>query len=74
MNKGLGKATGDYVWFINAGDTLCTSDTVQSVVSLLQKKRTLPDIIYGETNIIDENGNCLGMRRLKTPKKLTWKS
>lgn len=74
MNKGLGKATGDYVWFINAGDTLCTSDTVQSVVSLLQKKRTLPDIIYGETNIIDESGNYLGTRRLKTPKKLTWKS
>ena len=30
MNKGLQKATGDYVWFINAGDTLCSSDTVQS--------------------------------------------
>ena len=31
MNKGLQKATGDYVWFINAGDSLCSSDTVQSV-------------------------------------------
>lgn len=30
MNKGLQKATGDYVWFINAGDSLCSSDTVQS--------------------------------------------
>ena len=39
MNKGLQKATGDYVWFINAGDTLCSSDTVQSVVSKLQKRR-----------------------------------
>ena len=48
MNKGLEKATGDYVWFINAGDSLYTSDTVQSVASLAQKKRTLPDIIYGE--------------------------
>ena len=38
MNKGLQKATGDYVWFINAGDTLCSSDTVQSVVSKLQRK------------------------------------
>ena len=50
MNKGLQKATGDYVWFINAGDTLCSSDTVQSVVSKLQKRKALPDIIYGETN------------------------
>ena len=49
MNKGLQKATGDYVWFINAGDTLCSSDTVQSVVSRLQKRKALPDIIYGET-------------------------
>lgn len=74
MNKGLLKATGDYVWFINAGDTLCNSDIVQHVVSLISKKSVLPDIIYGETNIIDENGNSLGMRRLKAPKKLTWKS
>lgn len=48
MNKGLQKATGDYVWFINAGDTLCSSDTVQSVVSRLQKRKALPDIIYGD--------------------------
>ena len=40
MNKGLQKATGDYVWFINAGDSLCSSDTVQSVVSRLQKRKT----------------------------------
>lgn len=74
MNKGLEKASGDYVWFINAGDSLYTSDTVQSVASLVQKKKTLPDIIYGETNIIDEDGQSLGRRRLKAPKKLTWKS
>lgn len=49
MNKGLQKATGDYVWFINAGDTLCSSDTVQSVVSKLQKRKALPDIhLWGD--------------------------
>ncbi len=74
MNKGLQKATGDYVWFINAGDSLYTSDTVQRVASLIQKKKVLPDIIYGETSIIDENGNSLGRRRLKAPDKLSWKS
>ena len=63
MNKGLQKATGDYVWFINAGDTLCSSDTVQSVVSRLQKRKALPDIIYGETNIVDEERRSLGLRR-----------
>ena len=74
MNKGLQKATGDYVWFINAGDSLCSSDTVQSVVSRLQKRKTLPDIIYGETNIVDEERRSLGLRRLRAPRKLSWKS
>lgn len=74
MNKGLQKATGDYVWFINAGDSLHTSDIVQRVATLVQKKKALPDIIYGETTIIDEEGRSLGLRRLKAPKKLTWKS
>lgn len=74
MNKGLQKATGDYVWFVNAGDSLYTSDTVQGVASLIQKKKVLPDIIYGETILIDEEGKSLGRRRLKAPDKLTWKS
>ena len=68
------KATGDYVWFIHAGDTLCSSDTVQSVVSKLQKRKALPDIIYGETNIVDEERRSLGLRRLRAPRKLSWKS
>ena len=29
MNKGLKRATGDYVCFLNAGDTLYTADTVR---------------------------------------------
>ena len=74
MNKWLQNATGDYVWFINAGDTLCSSDTVQSIVSKLQKRKVLPDIIYGETNIVDEERRSLGLRRLRAPRKLSWKS
>jgi len=32
MNKGLQRATGDYVVFLNAGDTLHAADTIQTVV------------------------------------------
>lgn len=74
MNKGLQRATGDYVWFINAGDFLCTADTVQRVASLIQKRKAFPDVVYGETNIVDEEGRSLGLRRLKAPRKLSWKS
>jgi glycosyltransferase involved in cell wall biosynthesis len=74
MNKGLARANGDYVWFINAGDFFYSSNTVQQIASLLQKKNAHPDIIYGETAIVDMAGNSLGLRRLKSPKKLSWKS
>jgi hypothetical protein len=34
----------------------------------------MPDIIYGESEISDAQGNSLGIRRLKAPEKLAWKS
>lgn len=78
MNKGLQLATGDYICFLNAGDTFYGSDTLASMVSSLNAMRlpttTLPDILYGETAIVDEKGDFLSMRRLKAPKKLSWKS
>lgn len=74
MNKGLQRATGDYVWFLNAGDTLYTADTLQNIVSSLKKSVSLPDIIYGDTMIVDMQGHPVGLRRLRPPKRLTWKS
>ncbi len=74
MNKGLNHATGDYVWFINAGDTLHTLDTVRQIVERITKKKNLPDIVYGETMIVDQQRVELGLRRLRAPKRLSWKS
>src|SRR5690606_9150228 len=50
MNKGLAKATGDYVLFLNSGDELFDSKTLQHVVSAGRGA----DITYGETKLIDE--------------------
>jgi glycosyltransferase involved in cell wall biosynthesis len=74
MNKGLQKAAGDYVWFINAGDTLYSAETVGQIATCLQKETALPDIICGETLLLNEEGHTLGLRRLKTPTNLSWKS
>jgi Glycosyltransferases involved in cell wall biogenesis len=74
MNKGLRKATGDYILFLNAGDTFHTNDTLQQIVGKISKRKALPDIIYGETEIVSAEGLSLGQRRLKTPSRLTWKS
>jgi hypothetical protein len=71
MNKGLKLAGGDYVWFLNAGDQIYAKDTVEQMVEHLEES---PDIIYGGTMIIDEEQNEVGDRRLRPPKKLSWKS
>ena len=73
MNKGLALATGDYLCFLNAGDSFHEDDTLQQVVHSLQG-RELPDVIYGETALVDAKGHFLRMRRLATPEVLTWKS
>lgn len=74
MNKGIAKATGDYICFLNAGDELHEDDTLQLMVHSLAAFTELPDVIYGETAIVDEEGHFLRMRRLSAPETLTWKS
>jgi len=72
MNKGLLAATGDYVLFLNSGDRLYHNEIFQQLFD--SKAETLPDVIYGETMIVAEDGAEIGLRRLKAPEQLTWKS
>ena len=74
MNKGIRLATGDYVCFLNAGDELHEDDTLQLIVHSLTGLTELPDVIYGRTAIVDEEGHFLRMRRLEPPENLTWRS
>lgn len=71
MNKGMEASTGDYIWFLNSGDQVFGSDTVERMVEGIEG---FPDIIYGGTMIIDEAQNEVGDRRLRPPVQLTWKS
>jgi len=70
MNKGLAAATGDYVVFMNSGDEFYDAETVAAVFAAGDDA----DIYYGETEMIDANGQSLGQRRHKAPKQFTWRS
>lgn len=54
MNKGIKLAKGEYLNFMNGGDCFASSDVVEK----FYKCPALgADVIYGNVNIIDENGN-----------------
>lgn len=69
MNKGLANATGDYVIFMNSGDEFFEPTTVHEVFA------TSPDadIYYGETEMINDEGQSLGQRRHKAPEQFSWR-
>ena len=65
MNKGLNRASGEYVLFINSGDTIMNEDTVASVFDKINEA----DVFYGETILSDSN-SMLGTRSELTSRKL----
>ena len=71
MNKGLQKATGDFVLFLNAGDTLPATDTLELV---MDKAGDGVGVLYGHTDVVDGEGNFLYHRRLQPPERLSWRS
>ena len=72
MNKGLRSLDGDYVCFLNAGDFLPASDTVSRIAAAVAE--SAPAVLYGDTDIVDDEGHFLHHRRLAPPENLTWKS
>lgn len=70
MNKGIKLASGEYLMFLNAGDTLYDTHTLSEVF----RGCSGADVIYGETLIRDAiSGRDLGRRRLKAPEHLTYR-
>lgn len=89
MNKALGLATGHYVLFLNAGDKFHSPSTLSDIATQLRSayvaeneedsKRpipisNLPAVVYGHTDLVDDEGRFLRHRRLEPPEVLTWKS
>lgn len=74
MNKALREATGDYILFLNSGDTLHAPDTLSRIASAAVAGSTPPAVVYGDTDLYDRDGRFVRHRRLAPPPRLTWRS
>lgn len=80
MNKGLRLATGDYVCFLNAGDFFPDASTLHLIYdnarlgSFGNDADMLPAVLYGDTDLVDGDGQFVARRRLAPPERLTWRS
>ncbi|GAB3023707.1 glycosyltransferase family 2 protein [Spirosoma pulveris] len=75
MNKGQQRATGDYVWFMNAGDELYDAETLPKLLTVI--KTTKADVYYSDALFVEEDGKPVGLRSRITPHTLphtlTWR-
>lgn len=73
MNKGLKRATGDFLCFLNAGDKLHSQETLAHIASSVSDNSPI-GVLYGDTHIVDNEGTFIRNRRLTPPEHLTWRS
>lgn len=77
MNKGIRLAQGKYIVFLNAGDQLHSIHTLYYVnreIEACEKEGKQAGVVYGQTDIVDGNGEFVSHRHLNAPDRLTWKS
>lgn len=72
MNKALNMMTGRYIVFLNAGDTLHSTDTLADIAARIEAENRHPAVVYGDTHLVDSEGRFLRSRRLVPPDQLTW--
>jgi glycosyltransferase involved in cell wall biosynthesis len=74
MNKGLKNASGDFVWFMNAGDEINDNQAVKKIYKAIADKT---DVLYGDTYFVNDAGIIQGLRSEITPhrlpKELKWR-
>ena len=73
MNKGLAEAQGDYVIFLNSGDTFHSPATLQSIADTIME-HDYPGVVYGQTDLVDAGRRRVGARHLTAPENLTLQS
>ncbi len=67
MNKGLRLARGEYVIFLNAGDTFHNKDVLTHYA---RRAKAGDDIIFGDTVIVDSSRRIIAPRHYSAPERL----
>jgi glycosyltransferase involved in cell wall biosynthesis len=67
MNKGLNRATGDYILFMNSGDTFYSLEILEKIADELQKNPV--DLIYGTAILCYEKYSVSFLPRFSCIKK-----
>jgi glycosyltransferase involved in cell wall biosynthesis len=71
MNKGLKNASGDFVWFMNAGDEINDKETVSRIRNVARESLPVSiDVFYGDTYFVNNEGEIQGLRSEITPHRL----
>lgn len=73
MNKGLRAASGEYLIFLNAGDAFHSPRSLEEIAATIGNEGK-PDIVYGQTQIVDAERNFVAMRHLSAPERLSFDS
>lgn len=68
MNKAIGLAQGEYIIWLNAGDAFAAPDSLARMAVAAQSH---PDVIYGQTQLVNSERQVVGMRHLSAPEHLT---
>lgn len=72
MNKGISRASGEYLIFLNAGDAFHSPSSLQELADTIAASH--PDIAYGQTQIVDADRRFIAMRHLTAPEHLSFDS
>ena len=67
MNKGIARAKGDFLWFVNAGDEIYAPDTLAHIVAAAKDDT---DIVYGKACIVNAEGVKVSEHHKVTPPNL----
>jgi glycosyltransferase involved in cell wall biosynthesis len=67
MNKGISLASGDWIIFMNAGDTFSNNSIISKIAAYIERETANLDVIYGDT-LYSFQGNLLLIKPLPLEK------